>query len=137
MIQYSTAAKNAMLQAVADALDAADPEPGRLRLYTADQPATAGAAITDQTLLADIPLDLPCGTAANGVLTITTPVEDGNLPASGTVAWGRLVDGNDNWIADLDAEKEAAGATAAIQLAVIVVYQGGIIRLTAFSLDLE
>lgn len=137
MIEYSITIKNAMLQVVADALNAADPEPARLQLYTATQP-TPGADITDQILLADCPLALPCGTVSGGVLNLTLPIEDDNLPASGTITWGRLVDGADNWIADLDVEIEPAEgepeSAAAIQLNAVIVYKGGILRLTGTAM---
>ena len=133
MITYAVDVKNSMLAGLAAKLDAADPDPGRLQLYTGPQPG-AGDPITTETLLADIELEFPCGVVANGVLTLATPVEDSNLPDSGTIAWGRLVDGNDIWIADLDVGVEGSGA--AVELAGIIVYQGGIVRITAAALTL-
>lgn len=137
MITYSTTTKDAMLAGLVAQLDAANPEPARLRLYTATQPATPGATITDQVLLADCPLALPCGTVSGGALNLTLPVEDDNLPASGTITWGRLVDGADNWIADLDVEIESPESSAALQLSAVIVYQGGILRINAAALALE
>ena len=133
MIVYAPATRDSMMESLRAALDAADPLPGRLRLYSGPQPG-AGDPITTETLLADIELEFPCGVVANGVLTLATPVEDSNLPDSGTIAWGRLVDGNDIWIADLDVGVEGSGA--AVELAGIIVYQGGIVRITAAALTL-
>jgi len=122
-----------MMEALCAAIDAADPEPGRLQLYSGPQPA-AGDPITSEILLADIALEIPCGSVANGILTLNSPIEDSNLPDSGTIIWGRLVDGNDAWIADLDVG--AQGSAAALELAGIIVYQGGIVRITAAALTL-
>ncbi|MCK5681675.1 hypothetical protein KAI46_12780 [bacterium] len=132
-ITYSTTIKNTMLQAVAEALDAADPLPAHLQIYSADQP-TAGAAITDQTLLADITLNFPCGSVAAGILTLTCPIADDNVPASGTLIWGRLLDGDDNWIADGDVGLEDSGAM--IELTSLASFQGGIVRINNAILGL-
>lgn len=129
MTSYSTAAKNAMFTGLAAQLDAADPEPARLQFYTATQPV-AGVAITDQILLADCPLALPCGSVSGGALNLTVPISDDNLPASGLTTWARLLDGTGVWIADLDVEIEAPESDAAIQLNAVIVYKGGILRLT-------
>ena len=133
MITYSITVKTAMMQAVADKLDAATTA-GYLLLYSAAQPA-AGAAITDQILLADIELAKPCGTVASGVLTLDCPVADDNVPASGTLIWGRLYDGDSNWIADGDVGLEGSGAM--IELNSVTSYQGGIVRITAAVLGLN
>ncbi len=131
MITYAVPVKNAMLTALATALDAADPEPGRLRLYSADQPE-AGVEVGDQVLLADIALNLPCGTVADGVLTLSCPIADELLPASGTPAWARLVDGAGEWVADGDVGLTDSGAL--IELNSLTVYQGGIVRINAAAL---
>ena len=133
MIVYAPNVRNAMMEALRAAIDAADPLPGHLKLYSGPQPA-AGNPITTETLLADISQAIPSGTVANGVLTLATPIEDSNLPDSGTIIWGRLVDGNETWIADLDVGAEGSGA--ALELAGVIVYQGGIVRITAAVLTL-
>lgn len=38
---------NALLQALANAIDAGDPTPGKFQIYTGTNPATPGDAITD------------------------------------------------------------------------------------------
>lgn len=62
-------------------------------------------------LLWDAPLNDPCGTVAGGtgVLTITLPTSTVNASANGTIAYGQLVDSNNNvhWAAPA-----AAGTTA-------------------------
>jgi hypothetical protein len=106
-----------------------------LRLYDGIAPDPPGSAITTQVMLADIPLALPCGAVANGVLTMTVPVEDGNIPASGTITWGRISDGAGVWVADIDVGLEASGA--ALELTATEVYQGGIVRVTTGTLTIS
>lgn len=135
-IEYSIPVRNEMLTALKNRLDSADPVPGYMLMYTADQPATAGDPITDQTMLARINLALPCGAIADGILTLTTPLEDSNVAASGTLAWGRLLDGSGTWVADFDIGLTGSGATLEISTSSLIVYQGGILRINYATLDL-
>lgn len=121
--------KNAMLQALANAIDAADPAPGKFRIYSGTKPATPGGPITDQVLLAECFCSLPCGTVANGVLTFGTISDEDLAPASGLASWGRLLDGSDAWIADFDVGADGSGAF--LELNNTQIYEGGIVRLTA------
>lgn len=134
MITYAPATLNLMLAALAASLDAGAPEPGRLLLYSAAQPE-AGAAISDQILLADCPLAMPCGTVNDGVLILAVPFADENNPASGTITWGRLVNGAGERVADLDVGIEGSGKT--LELTGTTVYQGGIIKINSANLQLS
>lgn len=84
-VTYSTAAKNARLQAVADLIDAGA-GPGTLEI------GTTGMG----SVLATIPLADPCGTVSGGVLTFdfTPAVEDTSADNSGTAAAARIKDSN-------------------------------------------
>jgi hypothetical protein len=84
---YSTAAKNARLQAVVDTIDAGSGA-GVLQI------GTAGMAV----VLADIVLADPSGTVSSGVLTFSSfPRSDTNANATGVAAAARIRDsaGND------------------------------------------
>ncbi|URF02959.1 hypothetical protein [Cupriavidus campinensis] len=86
-IGMSTALRNARLDAITTAAGAS----AKLRLYTGTRPAT-GAAITSQTLLAE----LTCGAtfapaASGGVLTLNAITGDSSADASGTATWARLL----------------------------------------------
>ena len=126
MIDYSIPAANAMLNALQVLIDEAAPTPGYMELYTAIKP-TPGVAITDQILLGVLTFTTPCGTITDGVLTLDTPIEESNGPATGDIVWGRLFNGNTDWIADFDVS--TIGSGAALELNGIHAYLGGIIRI--------
>jgi hypothetical protein len=129
VFDLDTNERNAMLQALADVIDAADPLPGKFRIYSGTKPATPGGAITDQVLLAECACSLPCGTVSGGALTFDTISDEDLAPASGLATWGRLLDGADAWIADFDVGSDGSGAF--LELNNTQIYEGGIVRLTA------
>ncbi len=119
MIAYSSAVIADRLQALTRAIDAAG-TPGALRIYGGTAPARAGAAITDQPLLAAIAFGYPssagvAGTALYLAIAQTTPVQ-----ATGAPTWARIVDGQGRFVADLD-----VGAGAAVQIGAAKLYEGG------------
>ena len=116
-----------MLQAFADKLDEADPVPGRFEIYTGPLADPPGDPIGAQVLLGTIFLSLPCGVVADGVLTLDAPVADNNVASSGTMAWGRALNGNDVWLADFDIGLVGSGTI--FELNELTIYQGGIIRI--------
>lgn len=75
-ITYNTTLKNTRLQDVADAIDDPGSPGGSLKIGT-----TAMG-----TVLATIPLPVPCGTVSAGVLTFDTPVTDTSADNTGTAA---------------------------------------------------
>jgi hypothetical protein len=84
-VTYSTAAKNARLQAVADLIDAGA-GPGVLQI------GTAGMG----SVLAEFTLTDPCGSVAAGVLTFDfdPDISDTSANATGTAAAARIRDSN-------------------------------------------
>lgn len=85
-IVYTTAAKNARMTAVRDLIDAGE-GPGVLQIGTAGMAA----------VLAEIPLGDPCGTVANGVLTLDGfPRSDTAANDAGTAAAARIRDSDGN-----------------------------------------
>lgn len=133
MIALNPAVRDAMLQVVADAIDAGSPSPGLIRIYDGTAPDPPGSDVTTQTLLAELTCSIPCGTVANGVLTLAAIAEEDNAPATGTASWARIVDGAGAWVADLDVG--VAGSGAAIVLNAVEIYQGGIVRITQATLS--
>lgn len=84
-VTYSTAAKNARLNAVRDLIDAGAGA-GKLKIYT------AGYA----TLLGTLTLSDPCAAnAASGVLTLNAITSDSSADASGTAVIAKISDSND------------------------------------------
>jgi hypothetical protein len=127
-ITWSTAAKDARMQALADLIDGAG-APGEIHIYDGTPPDPPGGDVTTQVLLATLTLSLPCGTVSGGALTLS-PIEEEDLaPASGTATWARLVDGAGAWVADMDVGVTGSGAV--IQLNATDIYQGGIVRITS------
>lgn len=132
-IDLLTSVRNAMLQELADVIDAANPTPSEFRIYGGTRPETTGGAVTDQTLLATCVCSVPCGAVAGGVLTFATIAEESNAPATGEATWGRLVDGAEAFVADFDVD-DAAGKFIVVNKAQI--YQGGTFRINAASITI-
>lgn len=98
-LSYSTTIRNSQLQDIATAIDAGS-GPGLIRIYNAPKPAT-GAAITTQTLLAELTFSDPMQTSiTNGVLTAAVITDDSSANATGTAAWFRVVDSAGTFVMD-------------------------------------
>ncbi|WP_181454286.1 hypothetical protein [Halomonas sp. SL1] len=134
MMTLSTPLRNARLQAVADAIDAAR-EPGTLTLYTGPRPGN-GAAITIEVALVTIPCPRPfAASIENGVLTgVAFP--EVMATAGGDAVWGRYRDGDGGFVADADVgELDAQGnPTSDINLPSRLIYAGMLVRITALTL---
>jgi hypothetical protein len=84
---YATGLRNAQL----DAITTFAGNGAKLRIYTATQPAT-GAAITSQTLLAELTCGTPFAAAASAAaLTLSSITQDASADATGTATWFRIV----------------------------------------------
>lgn len=80
----STAARNAMLDAITTAVGAS----GLLRIYDGSRPATGGSATT---LLAQLTCNSTFAPAASsGVLTLNAITADSSADATGTATWFRI-----------------------------------------------
>lgn len=78
------------VNAEADAL-AALANDGFLRIYDGAQPANGNAAITTQTMLAELRLANPAfGAAVDGVITANSIMPDDHAAASGAASWCRF-----------------------------------------------
>lgn len=126
----SVTIRNARVQQIANAVDAGAGA-GVLRFYTAPRPAT-GAAISTQTLLAEVTLNDPAFAAAAAgqiVLDNSPQPEDPSINATGTAAWARLVDSVGTFIGD--ATVGATGSGADIELDSVDLALGGTLRITS------
>lgn len=129
MINYSETVQAAMMDGVKSSIDAGGAsDPGGMFLYTAVRPSPGGA-ITDQTLCVQIELAYPCGVISGGTLVLTTPLIDDNLPNSGTIAWGRIVNGAGIWVCDFDVGLAESDPVPELILSALVVYQGGLLKI--------
>ena len=115
-----------LLTALRDAIDAGA-GPGILLIYTVPQP-DPGAEITDQTLLAALAFNDPCGVVADGALTLSIN-EDGSADDTGIAAWARITDSEGVWVADMDCGNEASAA--ALKLNSVQIVEGGTVDISS------
>ncbi len=86
-LKTSIVARNAELNALAVLANS-----GKLRIYTAPQPATPETAVSTQELLAELIMGAPAfGAASHAVITANAITGDTDANATGTAAWYRLV----------------------------------------------
>lgn len=117
---YSVEAKEAAHQAFADLIDAGSAE-GTLKIYD-----------SSDVLLAEIPLNDPCGTvsAVTGVLTFdVTGAEDASADASGTAAYGEFADSDGNVHLALPTQSGSAPVTGKLVLNTLSIVSGGPVTL--------
>lgn len=89
---HNLALAAATANAIADAV-AAQCDGGTVKIYDGAQPATAGTAVSTQTLLATCTFGSPAfAAAAAGVATAHAITQDASADASGTAAWFRVLD---------------------------------------------
>lgn len=87
-VTYTTALKNAMLDAITSALGASP----LLRIYDGTPPASANAALSGNTLLATLPMSAtPFPAASGGTLTASAITSDASADATGTASFFRLL----------------------------------------------
>ncbi len=124
-ISLTTVAMNARLAGLRDLIDAGSGTAAILLLSGA-RPAT-GATYAG-SILVRIDLPNPCGSVADGALTLTVG-DWGNVLASGDIAWARIVSRDGIVIADLGVGLSGSGAD--IEINSLTVFAGGLIAITA------
>lgn len=83
----AAAARNAALDTLNTTIGAS----GKLRVYSGTQPATADAALSGNTLLADLALSATAfGAASGGTVTINTVTADASADNTGTASWATI-----------------------------------------------
>jgi hypothetical protein len=88
----TTAARNAAADAVVDLVDVGGT--GTLRIYDGTAPADANAALSGNTLLAQLTMSATAfGTAAAGVATAAAITQDSSADATGTATFFRILSG--------------------------------------------
>lgn len=133
IIKLITAVRNAMAQAILDALDAGSGA-AVLKVYTGTQPADPSVAITDQVLLGTLTFSDPSGTITGGVLTFGGITQDSAADASGTAAWVRLQ--TSAGAAVMDGDVTNTGGTGFLKLNTVTIAAGGPIQITSGSLTM-
>lgn len=86
----TTASRNAAANAVTALVDAGSAA-GRLRIYSGTPPADVNAALSGNTLLADLSMSDPAfGAASGGVSTAAAITSDSSADATGTATFHRV-----------------------------------------------
>lgn len=122
-LDFNVTIKNARSQVVLNAIDAGSGN-GKIKFYSATKP-TAGAAITDQTLIATVLFTDPCGVISSGTLTFSFD-DDVLVGEGGTITWCRFTDSDDNYV--LDGDVTDINGDGMIKIDFTTVYTGGTIR---------
>jgi hypothetical protein len=127
LIQYSTAVRNARLDAITTAVGNA----GLLRVYDGSRPANPAAAITGN-LLAEVTMGSPFAAgAAAGVLSPTVPQSDLSCDATGTATHFRIWK-SDGTTACIDGNVGTSSADLIVNTVSFVA--GGVFTITAFAI---
>lgn len=129
-VGISTSVKNSALQGIRALIDSGgNGFPGFIRIYNSPRPST-GAAITTQTLLAEIELksDSPGSFSdpSNGSMALRVPVSDTSANASGTASWARVVDNNGAFVMDFDVGD--LNSSAELKLPSTTITLGGLVN---------
>ena len=121
---------NAQRSRAADAVTARANN-GRLRIYGGTPPADANAALSGNTLLADLTLGATAfGAAANGVATANAITSDSSADATGTATFFRVME------SDLTAvvfQGTVGVSGAELNLSSVSVIAGGPVSVTALT----
>ncbi len=116
-------------------LDANNPDPAHLDLYPAPRPDPGETPA--EALVVSIPVSATAGTVDEGAFEInmTAPIEGlvtGADPATGTtVTWGRWIDGNGDWFADVSVSDSEPESTGEVKLQSVLLLNGAYARLTS------
>ena len=126
MITLAIPVKNSRLSVIANALDSSG-SGGLLRIYSGARPAY-GEDLSDQLLLVEIRLPMPCMAGLDGGRLAFAPMGEAFCRRSGMAAWARLTNGDGHWVADLDAG--VVGSGAEVELSNVVLFSGGSVNVT-------
>ena len=128
-LNFSTAIRNARAQVIITALDTGTAH-ATLQFYSGIKPAP-GVAITDQVLLGTVTFSKPSGTVLNGTLSFDLIASDPVADATGIITWARMLNGNGEFVADMNC---GADGNAVIAFNNLSVQAGGIIMINSGSL---
>ena len=101
-----------------------------IRLYDGTRPASAAAAASG-VLLADVPLQVPAGSVASGVMTLL-PADTAMVLATGSPTWARVVNRNGVVCFDMDAGTAGSlpgGASPECVVSDATLYAGGTVAI--------
>lgn len=123
-LAYSTAVRNAMLDAITSAAGGS----ALLRIYDGSRPATGGTATT---LLAELTCNATFApAAASGVLTLNAITQDSSANATGTATWFRIVTSGATFV--LDGNVGTSGSD--LNLTTTSIVSGQPVSVTSFTI---
>ena len=123
-ISYSTAVRNAMLDAITSAAGAS----ALLSIYDGTRPATGGTATT---LLAQLTCNATFAPAASGgVLTLNSITQDASANATGTATWFRITTSGSTFV--LDGNVGTSGSD--LNLTTTAIVSGQPVSVTSFTI---
>jgi hypothetical protein len=134
--QLTATARNNALDEITALVDAGS-GPGKIRIYSGTAPANADAALSGNTLLAELPLSDPSFPAASsGTLTLdVTPVpEDTSADATGTATFFRILDSDNNPV--MQGTVSATGGGGDLQLNTTSIVAAGPVRVTSLTISI-
>lgn len=103
-----------------------------LRIYSGTRPANVAAALSGNTLLAELTLGAPAAPAAsNGVLTFNAITQDASADNTGTATFFRIFQSNGT-TAVIDGDVGTSGSDLNLNTTAIV--SGGPVQVTSFAL---
>jgi hypothetical protein len=131
-IGLPTAARNARLNLLVDAIDASV-DPATLAIYAGAHPGTGTAPGVGTTLLATLTFSSPCeASVADGVLTFDT-VTGANAVADGTAVWARLLDGATDFVLDFKSITTTGGG-GDLELNTVTLITGGPVSVSSATI---
>lgn len=126
----TTAARNAAADAVVDLVDVGGT--GTLRIYSGTAPADANAALSGNTLLAQLTMAATAfGTAAAGVATAAAITQDTSADATGTAAFFRVLSGAGTPLVIMQGEAGTTGSD--LNLNSVAISAGTAVSVTSFT----
>lgn len=126
MLTFADGLRTNRAQQLATAIDAGSGASATLTIYTAPRPAP-GATITNQLALVALTFSHPCAkTVSGGVLTLK-PLAEQMATASGAPTWGRILDRDGAFVADLDVGVPGSGTD--LEIPASEFFAGALIRI--------
>ena len=135
-IGLSTTLRSNRLQVFLETVDHASDEydSAHLFIYSGDRPVTGGAVDEyDNTLLLDFLFPFPCGSISNGILTFGT-IEDVYGLSAGVPSWARIVDADENFVADLSVTNLIGNGDVKLDSLTLEIFVGGLVKCTVATM---
>lgn len=129
-VRYTTLAHNGFL----DTLNTRIGTSGKLRIYSGTKPATADAALSGNTVLAELAITTPnpFGAAASRVITAAAITTDVSADATGTATFASFLTSANVRVIDVTVGEAADSADITVNTKSFV--SGAQVAITAFSI---